>query len=139
MLTAAFDEFWSQVAPHSEGPATWRCVLEDGVARALEAFARSWPRREVGGILLGSHRGPSTRVSAAVFPPQARSAWDACEFETATLTAVCDALETLPSAGAAAGRLDPHSSPPARVPVGDGSADVSSVDQPGPAGGRPGA
>ncbi|MBY0524623.1 MAG: Mov34/MPN/PAD-1 family protein [Gemmataceae bacterium] len=94
-VEAAADAFWQQLVGEPL-PATpsWRCVLGAPLAQSLEAFARAAPRAEVGGILLGTRHGPTTHALAAAFPPQAHSGWNRCEFETATLAAVCDALGT---------------------------------------------
>jgi len=88
----------------AEGPL--RCLIEPELETSLMDFASRYRRREVGGALLGFREGRTSRVVAAVFPPQEISTAVRCEFETHALASICDALDELRESSRAGAELE---------------------------------
>lgn len=115
LIEDIIEDLWSELDEHSDWlprspglafPRPQRCVLDAEVEQALLDAAGHHRHREVGGVLLGLRSRLTTRVVAALFPPQFSSDVTRCEFESHTLSGISDALEELghdPDSGVAAG------------------------------------
>jgi proteasome lid subunit RPN8/RPN11 len=82
----------SQAAPQASRPRPERCVLSLPMENELQQFTSRRVRREIGGILLGMRSRLTTRVIAAVFPPQKTSGPVHCEFQTETLPGISQVI-----------------------------------------------
>lgn len=110
VLEKIVEGFWRKVgdvegnelAPGGAARLPLRCIIDNDMYKALVDFTKTKKSTEMGGVLVGYRDGATTYLAGCIFPPQVMpSFWGlSCEFETRSLSDICEALEQTGKRGA---------------------------------------